>query len=270
MKSAIRVFGAALLLAGLAACQGGSVMNLIKSGAGVKARMQVSSPNGAIGSGAYYDFSGQTAVGQTLDAVFTVSNPGAGTFSLDPVSLSNAQDFSCDHSGYTDTIGPNENHNVVFTFKPTAAETIECLVTLTTKDADPSSFSFHIRGNGKVSPQLLAPPSWIQGVWWQAGGTPSTHNEYAFTSDNVVNTFVSSGITVSTYDFKYYNQMYAANGMANTGYYDSEPNSTTYLVESRSSGSIVGAYTFVQQTSTSLAFTITGTGGGGPWTFNKQ
>jgi hypothetical protein len=117
---------------------------------------------------------------------------------------------------------------------------------------------------------VLAPPSWIQGAWWQAGGTPSLHNEYAFTSDNVVNTFVSGGMTLSTVDFKYYNQMYADNGTVNTGYYDSNPNSTTYLVESKSSGSTIATYTFVQQTSTSLAFTITGSGGGGPYTFNKQ
>jgi hypothetical protein len=184
--------------------------------------------------------------------------------------LSDTTNFSCSPSGQTVSIDPGTSKDWTFTFQPASTGSLYCDVTLTT-NMESSTFTFTLSGTGQstVSPEPLAPPASAQGTWWQNGGTATDRNEYAFTADNVINTVYVAGNVISRIDFKADNQMYADNNMADTGFFDSVPNANSYVIESRSLGTVTATFSFLYQTPV-MSLTITGTGAGGPYIFNKQ
>lgn len=231
--------------------------------------IEVKSPDGAIGVGGVYGF-GTLAVGSTLDAVFTISNYGDAALTLSPVGLSDTTNFSCSPSGQTVTIDPGTSKDWTFTFQPASVGSLFCDVTLAT-NMESSTFTFTLSGTGQttISPEPLAPPASALGTWWQDGGTATDRNEYVFTADNVINTVYVAGAILSSINFKADNQLYADNNMADTGFFGSVPGANAYVIESRTLGTVNTTFSFTYQVPV-MSLTITGTGAGGPYIFNKQ
>lgn len=236
---------------------------------GGKPRLVLRFPGGALSYDQIYEFAESVTVGGETEIAFTIANDGDAELRIDAIELDNAA-FACSLSGQGLRLAEGEQRQGSISFAPGAAGTFECRA-LIRSNADSQPFPFRLRAEAVPAAVLetLSPPEWIQGIWWQTGGTASTHNEYAFSADNLVCTYVSSGVTVSTLDFAAQNQTFFQNGQANSGYFDSTPDSDTYCIESRNGGTVVGSYAFDRQSASSLSLTISGSGGG-TFAFEKK
>lgn len=74
----------------------------------------------------------------------------------------------------------------------------------------------------ELEPYQLSPPDWIQGGLWQDAGSSVT---FIFTADNVM-----GNIAGVPFDLKTENEGYAAEGMKETGYKESEVSDTRYYL----------------------------------------
>lgn len=229
--------------------------------------LEVSCSGATVAEGAIVAF-GDTVVGQSSTLEISVENSGSASLYLNDLTLGLPNVFSSDFSGTSLAAGAEDDF--IITYSPSQAGSLTCAVSI---GMDGDSFSFWVTGTAIAAiDRDLAPPAWIQGAWWQDGGTASDHNEYSLSVDNVVNTFVNAGVPSTLLDAAASNQTYVDSGMYAYAYSDSEPSSTTYVLTSSGDGSTIGTWTFEYQTASTMTLSIwaQGSGTSGPYTFQKQ
>lgn len=191
---------------------------------------------------------GDVNIGESVEKTFSIVNTGEVDFTMGDSWLF-SDDFSLASPENGALLSPGGSLSFSITFSPGSYGDKTGDVTLNFDGVD--TFTFGVSGKGLIVPETLEPPAWIHGVWKDV---PSSTITWVFTSDNV--TYSASG---QSYDFGQLNVDYANQGLENTGYYDSEPTSSSYRIESKQNGNVIGTYDFVSIDADSLNYTVNGT-----------
>ncbi len=160
-----------------------------------------------------------------------INNVGDKSVALNPgPEVRNTDSYEITRLLNNSELNTEDNTSFTITYNPQSTDGDSCDVAIY---YEAKTFEFRLTGkadSSSVATLTLSPPSWIIGTWVES----ITYSSWAFTADNVVLNSSSSST-----DFKSTNDSLIANGVTDSGYFETVSDSTDYELVLKSQGTVV-------------------------------